>query len=626
MKRDLLRLGKIYLALLLVFAVQKPLFMLYHFDLYKEVPFWQWWKEIYYGMPLDYSMSAYLCVIPVLLTLVSVWIKGAWFAKSVKGYFRVINLFISVIFISDLELYTYWGFRLDSTPLFYLASPAEAMASVPVTMMFVLPLLMVITWLLLNLFMKKVLDDKQLTRIDFFRRELYGVRSEHRIRDTFGLILLLGLLFIPIRGGFTVSTMNVGKVYHSSNMLLNHASINPMFSLFSSMAKGKDFASQYRFMENEQAENLFATLCDQPVAGVPVHAAPDSTVSLFKTSRPNVVLVVLESFSGIITEALGGIPDVAPNLNTLYKEGVAFTNFYANSFRTDRGLVSVLSAYPAQPTNSIMKYPSKSQSLPSISKSLKAEGYDLEFLYGGDADFTNMRSYFVGAGFEKLISDTDFPLSERLSKWGVRDDKTFQYLTQSILNQTEFPFMKMFLTLSSHEPFDVPTCKFDDPYLNSVAYTDSCLGVFIDEMKRSPVWDNTVFIFLPDHCMRYPYNIDNHDPKRYHIPMVWAGGAVKEAVEIDRFGSQIDLAATLLNQMGIAHDEFTFSKDLLKPDNKQFAFYTFKDGFGILNDSASFVYDCESDREIVRSEKAVPRMETEGKAFLQTLYNDLSKR
>ncbi len=108
------------------------------------------------------------------------------------------------------------------------------------------------------------------------------------------------------------------------------------------------------------------------------------------------------------------------------KEGVLFTNFYANSFRTDRGLASIISGYPGQPSTSIMKYPEKTDGLPSIPRSLKNAGYSLEYYYGGDADFTNMRSYLVSSGIEKIISETDFPLSERQGKWGAPDHTLFQ--------------------------------------------------------------------------------------------------------------------------------------------------------------------------------------------------------
>lgn len=608
MKQRIFNLIRIFFGFVGIFALQKPLFMLYHFPLYRDSSFGEWANVVFKGLPLDLSMAGYLTVIPGLLTLLSVWMEGKRYKQILNLYFIVVNLLIALVFVSDLELYTYWGFRMDSTPLFYLASPANAMASVPAMMLLLVPGMMFLTWWVLNRWMRRTIAPM---------REK-DPRIKRRILSSFGLLLLTGLLFIPIRGGFTVSTMNIGKVYHSSNMLLNHAAINPMFSLMSSLAKENDFGNQYRFMKEEEASALFSGLGDL------ADSTPADT--LLAAERPNVVLIVLESFSGAVIEDLGGAPGVVPTMNRLYKEGVAFTNFYANSFRTDRGLVSILSAYPAQPTTSIMKYPSKTQSLPSISGSLKKEGYDLEFIYGGDADFTNMRSYFVSSGFDRIVADQNFPLSDRMSKWGVNDGRMFRYLTEDLAAQQKFPFMKMFLTLSSHEPFDVPMTKFEDPYLNSVAYTDSCLGVFIDELKTSPLWENTLVILLPDHCMRYPYDIANHDPLRYHIPMVWTGGAVRKARVVGNFGSQTDLAATLLGQLRIGHEEFKFSKDMLKRENPEFAFYTFKDGFGILSDSATFVFDCDANREIERVGAAAGILEQQGKAYLQSLYDDLGSR
>ncbi|MBQ7824093.1 MAG: LTA synthase family protein, partial [Bacteroidaceae bacterium] len=355
-------------------------------------------------------------------------------------------------------------------------------------------------------------------------------------------------------------------------------------------------------------------------------APADSIPQLFTVKRPNIIFIVLESFMSKVIEPLGGLPNVATTMNRLCGEAILFNNMYGNSFRTDRGLVSIFSGYPAQPTTSIMKYPAKSQHLPSIPKSLKETGYDLSFFYGGDADFTNMRSYFVSMGIDKIVSDKDFPVKDRMMKWGAHDEFVFRKLSDDLRTEQKEPFCKILLTLSSHEPFDVPFHRLDHEYLNSVAYTDSCLGVFIDDLKKTKYWDNTVLILVPDHAMRYPYDIPNASAERYQIPLLFAGGAIKEPCIIETVGSQIDLAATLLTQLGIDRSEYIFSKDLLNPNAPHFAFYTFKDGFGFITPDGKGIFDCESGQPFEETGTEAKRNIEKGKALLQSLYNDLENR
>lgn len=611
MRQRLLFLLKIYLWFMFMFMLQKPLFMLFHYNLFEKASFIDWMQVIYHGIPLDLSVASYILALPVFVALVTVWIQGLWAEWFYKGYFALIIAVLSLIFISDIELYTYWGFRMDATPLFYLKSPADAMASVPFWILILgiicIILYFTIFWYPLNYWIVKGSGKWKFCK--------------HRIKSTCWFLLLLGLLFIPIRGGISVSTINVGRVYYSDNMLFNHAAINPAFSLLASLSKGQDFKQQYRFMDADKADKEFSKMTHGRV-----YFPENDSVRWINRERPDILLIILESFSGTAMEKLGGVPGVMPNLTRLAEEGIFFTNFYANSFRTDRGLVSILSGYPAQPTTSIMKYPVKSQSLPAISKSLRKEGYDIQFLYGGDADFTNMRSYFISSGFQSIVSDKDFPVSDLLSKWGANDGTTFIRFSELIQNQQKHPFMKVFLTLSSHEPFDVPYHHFDDPYLNSVAYTDSCLGAFVDCFRQTPQWNNTLIILVPDHAMRYPAGVQEPDIVRHHIPMVWCGGVVNGPKVINDYSSQIDIAATLLGQMNIDYSDFKFSKNIADTTQYKFAYYTFKDGFGYLDSNAKVIYDNEAGKVVFSEGDTTGSKENAGKAFLQKLYDDLGSR
>ncbi len=613
MKKRLLFVIAVFVTWLPLLAIQKPIFMLYHQTMAEGYSFPEWMNVVLHGLKLDATIAGYLTAIPLLLTIISVWFPSRHFRKILKYYFGLIAAIVSAIFAVDVALYSFWGFRIDATVFFYMQSPGDAMASVPVGLFFrqiilFLAYTFLISWVF-NRFIVPMLPDTPVKK---------------RILGTIAFILLGGILFIPIRGGVTTSTANVGMVYFSNKQFLNHSAINPVFSLIASLSKQQDFAAQFNFFPEEERKELFESLV------TPVHRndSIQNNQTLLNTDRPNILIILLESFSANTIGVLGGEPEVTPNLNRLSKEGILFTNFYANSFRTDRGLVSILNGYPAQPTTSIMKYPPKSQTLPSISKSLIKEGYTADMLYGGDINFTNMQSYFFSSGYSKIVADRDFPLSSRLSKWGANDDITFNYLYQSLKGKDNRPpWLTTFLTLSSHEPFEVPYQRLENPYLNSVAFTDSCLGDFVNKIKATPVWDNLLIIMVADHGFRYPENLNEYEPSRFHIPMLWIGGAVKQASEVETIGSQIDLPATLLSQLNLPHNEFTFSKDLFDPDYPEYAYYSFYNGFGFMDNTGISAYDNDSNKPLIEDpmEGSAKRLNN-GKALLQTLYDDLGTR
>lgn len=600
-----------FLVWLPIFALQRPMFMLYHKAMAEGVSPDAWLDVIRHGMLLDCTVAGYLTIFPLLCVLLSVWLPGSWLHKVMRVYVVLVSIVVSAVFAVDMALYHYWKFRLDATPLFYMQSPKEALASVPwrtFVQQFLLffASVMVIWW---------VIDKLVLT---------YTPEKEvrNRLWGTLVMLLMGGILFLPIRGGVTTSTANVGMVYFSKNQFLNHAAINPCFSLIASLAKQHNFAAQFNYLPEAERKETVQPLLYQP------DPSEQNEPALLRTNRPNILIILLESFSANTIEVLGGTPGVTPHLNKLSREGILFTNMYANSFRTDRGIVSILNGYLAQPTTSIMKYPAKSQSLPSIAKSLGKEGYTADMLYGGDINFTNMQSYFFSSGYSKVTADRDFPMNTRLSKWGANDDVTFAYLYENIRNRdASKPWLTTFLTLSSHEPFEVPYKRLDNPYLNSVAFTDSCLGDFIDKVKALPVWQNLLVILVPDHGYRYPDNVQESDPRRFHVPMLWLGGAVKQPMQVDTIAVQTDLPATLLRQLQLPVNDFTFSKDIFDPASPHYAFYTFPNGFGFIDTTGVSVFDNESTRPLLENPTDGSNLRIrKGKALLQTLYDDLGNR
>lgn len=608
MKKRIAYISLYFFTVLLIFILQKPLFMLYNGSIEKGFGFADYMQVMVHGASLDAATAGYLTAFPFLLVLISIWFRKFPLKKILYGYYILAAALISIIFVVDMALYTFWGFKLDVSVFLYIDSPKEALASVSVGFI-LLRVLAILLLIALNSWVLLKITPSVLTA------------TRKRIAGTAGMLLLGGVLFIIIRGGVTESTSNIGQVYFSNEPFLNHSAVNPDFSLLSSMGKSQDFASEFNFFDEEKRAALFD--------GLYPTTDGDSIIQVLNTKRPNILIILMEGFGGAFVEPLGGLPDVTPHFNRLSKEGVFFTNCYANSFRTDRGTVCTFSGYLGLPTASVMKIPAKSRTLPAIAEGLSKAGYKTDFLYGGDINFTNMKSYLLSTGYQRLIANTDFSLAEQTSNaWGVNDDITFEYLYNQLRNRKEEgPWHTAFLTLSSHEPFEVPYHRLEDKIPNAFAYTDECLGKFIDRLKQTPAWKDLLVICLPDHGFYYPREGSNAMPRFYHIPLLWLGGAVKQPMQVDKIMNQTDLAATLLGQLGLEHTAFTFSRNVLGSDYKYpFAFYSFNNGFSFRDSTGVTVFDNNSGSILFDEPEADESRLDKGKAILQTVYDDLGNR
>lgn len=608
MKKRIAYISLYFFTVLLIFILQKPLFMLYNGSIEKGFGFADYMQVMIHGASLDAATAGYLTAFPFLLVLISIWFRKFPLKKILYGYYILAAALISIIFVVDMALYTFWGFKLDASVFLYIDSPKEALASVSVGFI-LLRVLAILLLIALNSWVLLKITPSVLTA------------TRKRIAGTAGMLLLGGVLFIIIRGGVTESTSNIGQVYFSNEPFLNHSAVNPDFSLLSSMGKSQDFASEFNFFDEEKRAALFD--------GLYPTTDGDSIIQVLNTKRPNILIILMEGFGGAFVEPLGGLPDVTPHFNRLSKEGVFFTNCYANSFRTDRGTVCTFSGYLGLPTASVMKIPAKSRTLPAIAEGLSKAGYKTDFLYGGDINFTNMKSYLLSTGYQRLTANTDFSLAEQTSNaWGVNDDITFEYLYNQLRNRKEEgPWHTAFLTLSSHEPFEVPYHRLEDKIPNAFAYTDECLGKFIDRLKQTPAWKDLLVICLPDHGFYYPREGSNAMPRFYHIPLLWLGGAVKQPMQVDKIMNQTDLAATLLGQLGLEHTAFMFSRNVLGSDYKYpFAFYSFNNGFSFRDSTGVTVFDNNSGSILFDEPEADESRLDKGKAILQTVYDDLGSR
>ncbi len=610
----IITIAAIYLITLLLMALQKPLFLMWYAERAADASTTDLFGVVWHGLLLDSTTAGYISVIPWLMMLVAVWvtIPERVMQRLMTIYFATMAIIVALIVAVDMGLFRHWDFRLDSTIIPYLRTPKEAAASVtwgdlwPTLLLFCgYGVLLFTAW-------------RPITKI--YRAVKLSLKQ--RLYTTFVMLFVGGLLFLAIRGGVDTATANVSKVYFSDNMFLNQAATNPVFSFLSSAARSELKDNDYRYYSDEECAEIFSTIADNK-------QTPNEYV--IKNQRPNVVLIMLESLGRtVIDEVIDG-KAVAPHLQAIKREGIWFENMYANSYRTDRGTVAVMSGYPAHPVISVMKYPKKAHTLPAIAHSLRDAGYATSFMYGGDANFTNTISYLYGTGVERITDKAQMSFDAPTNEWGYADDVVCPYFGDEVLRlaQQDKPFFATLLTLSSHEPFDVPHSAFENKILNSVSYTDLHVGKMIDKWRSSPAWDNLLVILIADHGMPYPENLTTGSLARQRIPMIWTGGAISKAgVQVDTFCSQADLAATLLSQMGITHEEFTFSHDIFNKDIAHYAFWSYNNAFGVIDSQAYTIFDCtlngvvESNGDNATTE----RQTREGKAYVQTIHQDIRKR
>lgn len=563
------------------------------------------WK----GLKMDLSLTGYILVLPTLVIAITSFIKKNIVRPFIHWFTLVILIPLTLLFITNLVAYQYWSFPIDKNIFDYLSTPAEMTASLE-TGQFILLLLLCagLIFIFWYLFYKKWVASR-------FNDLKYSPAS------FFIFLFLCVLLILPIRGGLSISPLHTGTVFFHKNEFANHAAVNPVWNLLYTVTEGERYDFELKLLPDEEVKSILSDLNPDTPGGT----------SILRTDRPNIVIIILESFGSLVIEELGGEPGLTPELSKFIPNGVFFRNFYANGTLTDKGISAVLSGIPSLPRTCIIHFEKKSQTLPFISQDLIRAGYHSMFLYGGNINFAHIKSYLIMGGFQEIISETEFPRSVNICKWGVPDEYIFQRLLDEC-DRAEEPFFHVSMTLSSHSPFDVPMepvypgNSTVEKFYNSLYYTDKHLGNFLKTASARNWWDNTLIILLSDHGNRLG-NINEYERSRFHIPMLWLGGALNEkGVVIDHYGSQSDLPKTILGQLGISSGQYSFGKNILDPNTPSYASYSFHNGSGFVTDTSCFVYHFPTERFLIEEGVQDPYSKKACMAFLQGIFMDFNQR
>lgn len=568
------------------------------------------------GLRLDLSGAAYLTAVPAALLVFSP-IRGLlpWVRRLITGWMVVAVVGVSVLVAADLELFGQWDKRIDASVLWYLKTPVEAWASTGGT-----PRL-----LLLTVAIAMVVGAGAAFR-RFVGRDLAHLEPIHPLFAA-PLVLLVGILVIPSRGGVQNWPLTGSSAYRSAVPFVNQAAQNAAWGFFDSV---------YRRLYDRS--NPFVTMPPAEAAVITARPAPAAAglSRLLTTTRPNILVIIWESASARAFGSLGGRPGVTPRTDSLARQGLLFSQFYAAGDRTDKGVAAILSGFPALPRGAIMMVPSKTKALPFLNADFGRAGYRSSFYYGGELEFASLKAYLVNAGYQRVVGKDGFPAKNWTSMWGAHDGAVAERVLDDLDRETT-PFFSVWLTLSSHEPFETPDpprikgTDWQSLYYNSLAYTDDVIGRFIDRARTKPWWHRTLVVIVADHGRRVSplETAPSRDAyAMFRIPMLWLGGALAVTDSVsDRVGSQTDIPSTLLAAVGLAPEKpYRYGTSLLSPNPSPFAYYGFDAGFGIVTPAGSLVYDMGAARVQSSHGRYTDHDVTLGRALSQVTYQDYLDR
>ncbi len=387
------------------------------------------------------------------------------------------------------------------------------------------------------------------------------------------LPLCAALLVLAARGSLDHRPANPGTAAFSGDHLVNELAVNSTYTMLYalySMKHEEDAGSIYPKMPEGEVITRMHRLAGHsdsefadPGAPTSHHQAP----SLQRSKPLNLVIVLEESLGAQYVGSLGGNP-YTPELDRLSKDGIWFENLYATGTRSVRGIEAVTTGFFPTPGRSVVKLGLAQNNFFTLAGLLHTAGYSTSFIYGGESQFDNMRGFFLGNGFERVIDENDYPAPNFRGTWGVSDEDLFARAHQEFL-AAPGPFFALVFTSSNHPPYEYPAGRIEAlpgeemRVPNAIRYADHALGDFLDQARSAPYWDNTLFLVVADHddVVKGPELIP---VEHFRIPGLILGGRISPQ-RIETLASQVDLAPTLLSLLGIEADHPMPGIDLTHP-------------------------------------------------------------
>ncbi len=515
------------------------------------------------GLRMDTVMICYLVAFPVLM---APFLNGF---RRTHGLWRLFAAFwfsASLCFLLVMETATpFFILEYDTRPnrLFveYLVYPRE-----------------VFTMLLTGYKAELLVGFVMVTAVLFFSCRNYP--SLVRPRASWGGISrllalpLIGLLvFAGARSSMGHRPANASTVAFSSDHLVNSLSLPSGYTLLDAVYRMKDEADASKIYGRMAVDRMLEVVRDNAL-GDAEDFSSEAIPTLHRFTPVaerkvplNLVILLEESLGAEFVGRMGGLP-LTPHLDALAEEGLFFDRLYATGTRSVRGIEAVITGFFPTPARSVVKLGKSQNRFFSLASFLKTKGYKTRFVYGGEADFDNMKAFFLGNGFDEVIEEKDFEEYRFKGSWGVCDEDLLSRTHQVLEGEGETPSFTLVFSSSNHSPFEFPDNAIDlyeepkNTVNNAVKYADHAIGQFFEKAKKSSYWDRTLFLVVADHNSRV-YGDSLVPIERFRIPALIIGPGVEPEV-YNTLASQADLPPTLLSLMGLDGQTPMIGRDLMK--------------------------------------------------------------
>jgi len=552
------------------FFLLRAIFVLYHIKMItaEGIKAGEAMLAFWYALRLDSATAAYILIIPAVLLFIQGLFNARWLNKVNYIYTSILVIAWTLITAVELGSFAEWKYKLNTGAFLGMNNAKEGIFSLSAShVLFLFLFLIVISGssiiIYLRIFYLKIIERARMIIFPFIF-----------------IIISIPSLFIMLRGGFNDISISESSAFYSNHSILNWFAVNSGYHLAVNYMETSRYkkSNNYQFYPIDEARKTVDAI---------LKIEKDTTVRIFKNDRPNIVVLLMESWTADIIESLGAHPGITPEFARLEKDGLLFTRFYCSGNRSHEGIASLLGGHPALPYTTFTANPVKFQGLPSMTQLINSVGYHSSFYYGGQLNYGNLRAYLHYNQFEKIVEENDIDPSIPRGRLGVHDEYMYNRHIEDLKEMQE-PFFSVLFTLSSHSPYDYPMepvidwAGNENDFINSAYYADKCLGDYFRVASQQSWFDNTIFIIIADHGHNSYKNWRYESYEYHHIPLLIYGEQLKDhlkGTKNERIADNSSLSKTILHQLDLPADGFKWGSDLFNPYSPEFAYVVLNDGY-----------------------------------------------